>query len=258
MPESITNSAVSSKENLGRSWAFGVIAFVRQNIRKPWLFWPVVIFVCMFVSLALDRLVLDLARRANVQGLSGDVVRTLESFKEFGQVTAIVVAFLLIFTLDKPRRGKLVLLFACIILPLLIVWPSKYLVHRVRPRHAEEYKTFLGLGFFFGSDPQLPSLDVSLSDKEKIAVNDHLPSSQKQSFPSAHTAVAFAFAFGLAALYPQARWVFYGLAIGCGFHRIIFGAHWLSDVVASVFISLLIAGAFWRWANKRFSRPELL
>ena len=189
-----------------------------------------------------------LVRWANVDSLRGDYRRTLESFKEFGQIFAIVVAFLLIFTLDKFRRRMLPRLLLCIIIPVYVfAWPTGLVVQRLRPRHADEYSTTLGLGFFAGEQPSPLSLARSLPDQDKIAFEGQLSYSEKHSFPSRHTATAFAFAVGLAALYPPARWVFYALAIGCGTHRVLFDAHWFSDVIASVFIALFIARAVWRW-----------
>ena len=233
MPESITNPPPSPK----------------RIIRRPWLTWAVVILVCMLISFCLDRPILKLVRRANVAGMSGDVVRTFESFKEFGQVVAIIVACLLIFILDKPRRSMLPRLIICILLPSALVWPIKLTVHRLRP-HAVDFEqgdTVLGLGFYFEEDPKLRTHVTSVSGKDKIQKDRYPFASEKQSFPSAHTATAFAFAVGLAALYPPARWIFYALAVGCGAHRIIFGAHWLSDVVASVFVGFLVARAVWNW-----------
>ena len=187
-----------------------------------------------------------LVRWANVDSLSGDIRRTFDSLKEFGQGVAIIVACLLIFLLDKPRRSMLPRLIICILLPLAVVYPSKWTLHRLRP-HAVEFEqgnTLLGLGFYFG---EAPKLLTSVSGKDKIKKYRYPSGSDRQSFPSAHTATAFAFAVGLAALYPPARWVFYALAIGCGTHRVLFDAHWFSDVVASVFIGIFIARAVWRW-----------
>ncbi len=201
----------------------------------------------MLIALVLDRPILHLVHRANIDGFSGDLRRTLESFKEFGQVVAIVVACLLIFLLDKPRRSMLPRLIICILLPLAVVWPAKLIVHRLRPQPAAEFDTFLSLGFYFGDKPKFPLLETSDPAKDKILPDRPLRSSEKVSFPSAHTDTAFAFALGLAALYPPARWVFYALAIGCGTHRVLFDAHWFSDVIASIFIALLLARLVWRW-----------
>ena len=91
MPESITNSSASAK----------------GNIRRSLLFWTVVILVCMLISFCLDRPMLALVRWLDVESLPGDFERTLQSLKEFGQLFAIVVACLLIFVLDKPRRSMI-------------------------------------------------------------------------------------------------------------------------------------------------------
>ncbi len=235
MPESITNSSASPK----------------GNIRRSWLFWTVVILVCMLISFCLDRPMLALVRWLDVESLPGDFERTLQSLKEFGQLFAIVVACLLIFALDRPRRSKLLRLIICIILPLLLVWSIKLLVQRLRPQAADQFGAISSLGFYLGEDPELPTFITDVSGKERIKSDRAPRTSEKASFPSAHTAAAFAFAFGLAALYPSGRWIFYALAIGCGAHRILFEAHWFSDVVASVFIGFFLAGAVWRWPRRK-------
>ena len=61
----------------------------------------------MIISFCLDRPILELVRWANISRRSGDVIRTLESLKEFGQPVAIVIVCLLIFVLDRPRRSML-------------------------------------------------------------------------------------------------------------------------------------------------------
>ena len=231
--------------------------FVRQNIRKPWLFWPVVIVVCMIISFCLDWPVRELVRWASVRSLPGDVKRTLESFKEFGQIVALITACLLIFVLDKPRRRMLLRLLLGTLLAFLVVLSIKWTVPRLRPQAAdpEHVDTVLSLGFYLGENPQLPTLVTSVSGKDKIQKVKHPSASEKMSFPSGHTAIAFAFAFGLAAMYPPARWIFYTLASGCAVHRLIFGAHWFSDVIASVFIGLLIARAVWKWGKTESPVP---
>ena len=222
----------------------------KQNIREGLFFWVIFVSVCTVISFFLDRLVLDMISRADLGQLPGDVSRSLQSLKEFGQSVAIAVGFLLIFALDKPRRRMLPRLLVCILLPLAVVYPLKIVVHRLRPHRAEEYSTTLGLGFYWGSEPSKGSLSAPLAGEDKIAVDGKLNSTDRQSFPSAHTATAFSFAVGLSSLYPAGSLIFYGLAAGCGFHRILFGAHWFSDVVAGLLIGVLISRAAWRWRNK--------
>lgn len=233
MTESILNSPASSK----------------RNLRRRLISWAIFIGVCMLVSFVLDLPVRSLIYRINTDDvLPGDATRQIESLKEFGQLVAVVVACLLIFMLDKPRRGMIPRLVVCIVLPLLtLVLPGKLVIHRLRPATAMSYDTIWNLGFFWGSNPRELSINPELPSLEKIRPSSSNP--EKQSFPSAHTAVAFAFATGLSAIYPAARPLFYVLAAGCGAHRIFFGAHWLSDVVASVFIGILASRAVWRWTG---------
>ena len=224
----------------------GRLKAILRNIPDYVLRWILFIVASMAVSLLLDKIIVGVIQRIDVGRLGGDWMRMLQSLKEFGQGMAIAVAFLLIFTMDKAKRKMLPRLLLCILLPAVLVWPLKLTVHRLRPHEAEEYNTTLELGFFTGSEPSGAELSAQLADKEKIAVQGHLSNSDIQSFPSAHTAAAFGFAVGLSRLYPAGQLVFYGLAIGCGLHRVLFGAHWFSDVVAGVFIGILLAQAGWR------------
>ena len=222
-----------------------------KNIRRYLLFWAILVCLSLIVSFSLDRLILyKIVRQIIPNPRSGFVFRTLESLKEFGQPVAITVTCLLIFLLDKSRRRMLPRLLLCIFLPLVLVWPIKLTIHRLRPHRIDNYNTTLGLGFFWGSQPTSPAWAHSLPNQDKIVRDSHLSRSNMQSFPSAHTATALGFAVGLSAIYPPARAVFYALAAGCGLHRILFDAHWFSDVVASAFIGLFISRAVWRWRNR--------
>ena len=240
MDQSITKSTPDSK----------------KNIRRYLLFWALFVCLSLIVSFCLDRLILyQIVRQVIPNPRSGFIFRTLESLKEFGQPVAITVTCLLIFLLDKSRRRLLPRLLLCIILPSVLVWPIKLTVHRIRPHRIDNHRTTLGLGFFWGSQPTPPAWDHSFANQDKIVANPELRRSEMQSFPSAHTATALAFAVALSAMYPPARVVFYALAAGCGLHRILFDAHWFSDVVASVFIGLFVSRAVWRWRNRPTQSP---
>lgn len=73
------------------------------------------------------------------------------------------------------------------------------------------------------------------------AWSDHPFSTSGLAWPSSHTMVAFAAAGALAHLFPRARWVWYGLAAGCGVTRILAQAHFVSDVTLGAFLGWGVA-----------------
>jgi len=63
------------------------------------------------------------------------------------------------------------------------------------------------------------------------------------TFPSGHTALAFATFVVLAAAFPRARWWFLALACGVGASRVLMGEHFVSDVVAGAGVGYACAHA---------------
>ncbi len=74
------------------------------------------------------------------------------------------------------------------------------------------------------------------------------------ALPSSHALVAWGAAGVLAHLFPRARWVWYALAAGNGYSRVAAGAHFVSDVVLSAVVGLLVAEGLWRWHLRRSER----
>jgi hypothetical protein len=59
-----------------------------------------------------------------------------------------------------------------------------------------------------------------------------------KSFPSGHTAAAFAVATVLANRHPKQKWLYYGLATAVGYARIRKSAHFPSDVIVGAAIGI--------------------
>lgn len=59
------------------------------------------------------------------------------------------------------------------------------------------------------------------------------------SFPSGHTALAFATAAALSILSPRGRWIFFAVALVVGIERVTENAHWTSDAVCGALLGLV-------------------
>ena len=80
---------------------------------------------------------------------------------------------------------------------------------------------------------------------------DHLFSSRNFGMPSSHAVIAFSGAAALSVLFPEAKCVWYALAIGCGVTRVLSGAHYVSDVVAGAAIGIgVVVVIARRWGSK--------
>jgi len=101
----------------------------------------------------------------------------------------------------------------------IIVYSLKLSLNRARPLKALEWLTQSG------------------------AINIHVLFQQLSwySFPSGHTAVAFATASFLSFLFKKYAPLFMGAAILVGFSRVYVGAHFVTDVVAGAVIAILVS-----------------
>jgi undecaprenyl-diphosphatase len=74
---------------------------------------------------------------------------------------------------------------------------------------------------------------------------DHPFSSAQLGLPSSEVAVAFAAAAILARVFPEARGLWYAVAIGCALTRVVSGAHFMSDVVLGALVGYVTSVGLW-------------
>jgi undecaprenyl-diphosphatase len=136
----------------------------------------------------------------------------------------------------------------------------KVFVNRPRPPQAEAGVRQVQLA---RATPRLlgvmqpPNINLSREPADLRSVVGH-------SFPSSHTINTISVALIVACFYRRFGWIAFIPALGVGYSRIYTGAHWPTDVCASIFIGLgstlvLLALFEWLWAKAgRRWWPEFL
>lgn len=174
------------------------------------------------LGLALLALPLDGRVAAWAGGLSrrGDFWRELDALQQYGQGVSLVLAAVLVWQLDPPKRGRLADLAAGVATTWVAVFGLKLLTGRPRPRTGRAY------GFVWPWD-RWESASGSRHAWEFWAGAD----AEVWSMPSSHAAMAAVLSLFLARTYPGLRGlaVVMAVLVCCG--RVAFGAHYPSDVL---------------------------
>lgn len=91
-------------------------------------------------------------------------------------------------------------------------------------------------------------------DRDDLGVVEarHVPMPSSTSFPSGHSAAAFAFAAGVGHVWPVAALPLYGLAATVAYSRVHTGVHYPGDVVAGSLIGVVMAIVTTRVLDHRF------
>jgi membrane-associated phospholipid phosphatase len=171
----------------------------------------------------------------------GGLRQILYGFRDFGQVLPIVVAIVIVLRCDT-RRWTIV---ACILIAQLLAGigynTAKLLVARNRPNAIiEKVQDFASLTH------EQTGLHWSPVARDEM----------QRSFPSGHSAAAFAFAGVLAWFYPKLRRLFWFLACGCAMSRYLDAVHWVSDCWAGATIGYV--GAWLALRPSSWASPFVL
>jgi undecaprenyl-diphosphatase len=180
----------------------------------------------IFISILLAAAaVLFIAERAGARttlrlSIKGDIKRESRFLSQYGQMVCTAIVAVLVWQLDpdRSRKGRVVPTVAGVVLASLIAMILKRLLGRVRPGYDRAGK-FIGPIWRHA--------------------NEH------ESFPSSHSACAFALSAGLAWMYPDAAPTFWTLAVITAVLRYLMDAHWPSDVLAGVALGYACAEVCW-------------
>ncbi len=182
------------------------------------------------------------AGRPLLERLPGDVRRELNAWQQFGQGTSIAVIVLIIWLLDPKNRPRLFDLGVILGVVGLLATAGKLLIGRPRPKYNDAERFIGPLGMYPVDQKSGPPILAHAWDLSKSI------SSDLWSMPSSHTAFAAGVAAFLATLYPKIKWLMIALAciVACG--RLLFDAHYLTDVIVGGIIGWCAATIF---ANAR-------
>jgi len=166
--------------------------------------------------------------------MGGDVVRELEAAQQFGGLGSLVVVVLVVVLMDRERCRRLLDLVAAWGLTGLVVQGLKMGIGRPRPKFEDPEMLLWPWGAYPMAQADPPGVYHAWEIGAPI-------SSDLWSMPSSHTSAAVALAVWLGVVYPKLRVLLVGWVVLVGASRVLFGAHYLSDVCVGAGIALLVA-----------------
>lgn len=198
--------------------------------RHPFRLWRG-LAIALIVAAALVPLDLWISQTIRQWRPTGDLRRELELIQQFGSPTTIALATLLIWRLDPRRLRRVLDWLAAAGVTWAVVFALKITLGRPRPKF-DEHLTFLGpwnTHVVEEGGPPRHAWEISAPDITEI-----------WSMPSSHTAFAFVAAVFLGRLYPRLWPLVLALACVVGFCRVLFRAHFASDVVVGGVLAAVI------------------
>ena len=175
--------------------------------------------------------------------MHGDFKKMFSLFELFGHGTGVVIACLLVASLDAEGRAKAQRLFLiCLGTGLAVICLKPFFI-RTRP---SVYLEAINSG-----QPATTLIAFEPLVNQVLPLEHGFFHDAVHSFPSGHAAIAFAMAFCLTQFYPRGRWVFAGIAVMVGTQRIVGQAHYLSDTIAGACVGFGVAWAITRLTLKR-------
>jgi membrane-associated phospholipid phosphatase len=163
----------------------------------------------------------------------GDLRREMELLQQFGSPTTMIVCTLLIWRLDPRMLLKMLDWLLAAGMTWAAVFALKASLGRPRPKFVGEHLNFLGPWNTYivqEGDPPRYAWEILADDVTEI-----------WSMPSSHTAFAVVAAVCLTRMYPRLRPIAIVMAVLVGVGRVLFKAHYPSDVLIGAAIGYAIA-----------------
>lgn len=173
------------------------------------------------------------AARALGADLGGDLRRELAFIGQFGAITSLIIVAWAVWALDPARRRRLPELAIAAVGASVGCLFLKMLIGRPRPKF-DDPGVLLGP---WGAYPIDPEVGVRHAWEIGSGISSDL-----WAMPSSHTAAAVALSAILIGWYPRLRALAVTLAVLVALSRLLFGAHYPSDLAVGAAVGW-IAGA---------------
>lgn len=173
---------------------------------------------------------LEISRISAHFKIPGDLNKAIQLSETFGHTAGVIAIFTALLLIDLENRPKLWRAAAFTLLCGIAANVAKIVVPRYRPHSLDQSPTEILSGW----DTWCMPWTGSWFDE------------QLRSFPSGHSATAVALGIGLTQVYPRGKWFFGMMAAAACFQRLSSSAHFLSDIMGGVLISLLMSLWFWK------------
>ena len=196
----------------------------RQSLRLA-IAWGAVFAVG---AIGLSQFDLRIENAFDLSVLPGDFRRVVQLSELFAHGSGFVIIVLGIWSLAPDLRRFLPRMITAYMLTGLLANLIKLVIWRYRPSAIltgaqVEAEAFAGTIWQMRSNASVFNLDYIT-----------------QSFPSGHSAAVVALAVSMSILLPRGRYLFVGLAVLACLQRILFHAHWPSDVMAGIALGIWI------------------